>query len=166
MRQCGLHLIPESEGHRAKLPPLEAPMPEEWTQRAKEASEDCKIWNISEKDQKRGPQLRYIRESLLATKEEMETWSKSRTRVAREHQASYSLENGILKRGAKYGLRTLVSRQKCFDLVKATHRLLKTGSYRVGAAALASRLRVNYYWDGRHADPLQADVPALSVLPW
>eukprot|EP00965_Chrysotila_dentata_P126781 4193250-Pleurochrysis_carterae.AAC.1 len=56
----------------------------------------------------------------------METWSKSCTRLAREHQASYSLENGILKRGTKQGWRTVVSRQKCFDLMRATHRLLET----------------------------------------
>eukprot|EP00965_Chrysotila_dentata_P229604 6197284-Pleurochrysis_carterae.AAC.1 len=76
----------------------------------------------------------------------METWSKSRTRVAREHQASYSLEDGILKRGTKYEWRIVVPRQKCFDLVRATHRLLETSGHR-GAAALASQLRRNLYWD-------------------
>eukprot|EP00965_Chrysotila_dentata_P114797 3794104-Pleurochrysis_carterae.AAC.1 len=68
----------------------------------------------------------------------METWSKSRVRVAKEHQNSYPLEDGILKRGTKYGWRVLmVRRHKCFDLVRATHRLLETGGHR-GAAALAS----------------------------
>eukprot|EP00965_Chrysotila_dentata_P091649 3026021-Pleurochrysis_carterae.AAC.4 len=47
-------------------------------------------------DQKRDPQLRF-RESLLATKEEMKTWSKSRMRVAKQHQASHSLEDGIVR---------------------------------------------------------------------
>eukprot|EP00965_Chrysotila_dentata_P107255 3543485-Pleurochrysis_carterae.AAC.1 len=69
----------------------------------------------------------------------METWSKSRVRVAKEHQNSYLLEDGILKRGTKYGWRIVVPRHKCFDLVRATHRLLETSGYR-GAAALASRL--------------------------
>eukprot|EP00965_Chrysotila_dentata_P022021 729277-Pleurochrysis_carterae.AAC.1 len=77
----------------------------------------------------------------------METWSKSRMRVAKEHQASYSLENGIIKRGTKYGWRIVVPRQKCFDLVRTTHRLLETGGHR-GAAALANRLRRTFYWDG------------------
>eukprot|EP00965_Chrysotila_dentata_P232347 6198920-Pleurochrysis_carterae.AAC.1 len=66
-------LLPESEGHRAKLSPLESPTPEEWAERAKEAGEDCKIWKISAEDQKRDPQLRFIRGSLMTTKE-METW--------------------------------------------------------------------------------------------
>eukprot|EP00965_Chrysotila_dentata_P142509 4711043-Pleurochrysis_carterae.AAC.1 len=127
--------LPESEGHRAKVPTLEAPMPEEWSQRAEQ------------EDQKRDPQLRFIKESLLATKEEMETWSKSRMRLAKEHRTSYLLKDGILKRGTKYGWRTVVPWQKCFDLVRATHRLLEIGGYR-GAAALTSRLRRNYYWDG------------------
>eukprot|EP00965_Chrysotila_dentata_P252402 6210656-Pleurochrysis_carterae.AAC.5 len=78
----------------------------------------------------------------------METWSKLRTRVAKAHQSFYSLENGILKRGTKYGWRTVVPRQKCFDLVRTMHRLLETGGHR-GAAAFASRLRRNFYcWDG------------------
>eukprot|EP00965_Chrysotila_dentata_P125157 4137223-Pleurochrysis_carterae.AAC.1 len=77
----------------------------------------------------------------------METWSKSRVRVAREHQNSSSLEDGILKRRMKYGWRVVVPRHKCFELVRVTHRLLETGGHR-GAAALASRLRRNYYWDG------------------
>eukprot|EP00965_Chrysotila_dentata_P101650 3356073-Pleurochrysis_carterae.AAC.1 len=83
----------------------------------------------------------------MATKEEMETWSKSRVRVAQEHRASYSLENGILKRGTKYGWRIVVPKQKCFDLVRTTYRLLETGGHR-GAAALANRLRRTFYWDG------------------
>eukprot|EP00965_Chrysotila_dentata_P008313 271535-Pleurochrysis_carterae.AAC.1 len=69
--------LPESEGHRAKVPPMEAPMPEECAQRAEQADQDCEIWKVSPEDQKRDPQLRCIRESLLASKEEMETWSKS-----------------------------------------------------------------------------------------
>eukprot|EP00965_Chrysotila_dentata_P071582 2364941-Pleurochrysis_carterae.AAC.1 len=60
----------------------------------------------------------------------METWSKSRVRVAKEHQNSYLLEDGILKRGTKYGWRIVVPRHKCFDLVRATHRLLETGGHR------------------------------------
>eukprot|EP00965_Chrysotila_dentata_P128441 4246728-Pleurochrysis_carterae.AAC.1 len=36
--------LPESEGHRAKVPPLESPMPEEWAQRAEQADQDCDIW--------------------------------------------------------------------------------------------------------------------------
>eukprot|EP00965_Chrysotila_dentata_P158988 5252481-Pleurochrysis_carterae.AAC.1 len=113
--------LPESEGHWAKVSPPESPTPGKWAERAKEAGEDCEIWKISAGDQRRDPQLRFIRESLLATKEEMETWSKSRTRKAKEHQASYSLENGVLKQGTKYGWRIVVPRQKCFDLVRATH---------------------------------------------
>eukprot|EP00965_Chrysotila_dentata_P059445 1972529-Pleurochrysis_carterae.AAC.1 len=91
-------------------------MPEEWAQRAEQADQDCEIWKISAEDQKKDPQLRFIRESLLASNEEMETWSKSRVRVAKEHQNSYSLEDGILKRGTKYGWRVVVPRHKCFDL--------------------------------------------------
>eukprot|EP00965_Chrysotila_dentata_P058446 1938294-Pleurochrysis_carterae.AAC.1 len=70
----------------------------------------------------------------------METWSKSRMRVAKEHQASYSLEKGILKRGTKYGWRIVVPRQECFGLVRTTPRLLETGGH-TGTAALANRLR-------------------------
>eukprot|EP00965_Chrysotila_dentata_P139732 4619726-Pleurochrysis_carterae.AAC.1 len=70
----------------------------------------------------------------------METWSKSRVRVAKEHQSCYLLEDGILMRGTKYGWRVVVPRHKCFDLVRATHRLLEMCGHR-GAAALASRLR-------------------------
>eukprot|EP00965_Chrysotila_dentata_P056897 1887846-Pleurochrysis_carterae.AAC.1 len=35
--------LPESEGHRAKVFPLESPTPEEWAERAKEAGENCEI---------------------------------------------------------------------------------------------------------------------------
>eukprot|EP00965_Chrysotila_dentata_P204069 6182114-Pleurochrysis_carterae.AAC.4 len=76
----------------------------------------------------------------------MKTWSKSRTRVAREQQALSSLEDGVFKHGTKYGWRTIVPRQKCFDLVRATDRFLDTVSH-LDAAALASRLRRNFYWE-------------------
>eukprot|EP00965_Chrysotila_dentata_P134619 4452908-Pleurochrysis_carterae.AAC.1 len=36
--------LPESEGHRAKVPPLEAPMPEDWARRAEQVDQDCEIW--------------------------------------------------------------------------------------------------------------------------
>eukprot|EP00965_Chrysotila_dentata_P071193 2352451-Pleurochrysis_carterae.AAC.1 len=129
--------LPESEGHRAKVLPLEAPMPEEWVRRAEQVDHDCEVWKVFAEDHKRDPQLRFIMESLLATKEEMETWSKSPMRVARENQNSYLLEDGILKRGTQYGWRVVVPRHKSFDLVRATHRLLESGGHR-GAAALAS----------------------------
>eukprot|EP00965_Chrysotila_dentata_P024091 798469-Pleurochrysis_carterae.AAC.1 len=87
-------------------------MPEEWARRAEQVDHDYEIWKVSAEDHKRDPQLRFIREPSLATKEEMETWSKSRMRVAKEHQNSYLLEDGILKSGTKYGWRVVVPRHK------------------------------------------------------
>eukprot|EP00965_Chrysotila_dentata_P097388 3219189-Pleurochrysis_carterae.AAC.1 len=42
--------LPESEGHRTEVSPLESPTPEEWAERAKEAGKDCEIRKILAED--------------------------------------------------------------------------------------------------------------------
>eukprot|EP00965_Chrysotila_dentata_P034920 1162356-Pleurochrysis_carterae.AAC.1 len=92
------------------------------------------------------PQIRFIRESYTASKEDKETWSRQRMRMAREHALTHVLDlNGLF--GSLNGPRVLVPRQRCFALVHACHRLLETGGHR-GAAAMANRLRQHIYWGG------------------
>eukprot|EP00965_Chrysotila_dentata_P157420 5200786-Pleurochrysis_carterae.AAC.1 len=63
------------------------------------------------------PQIRFIREFCTSLKEDRETWSRQRTRTAREHMLAYALDlNGLVYRLTKYGPRVLVPRQRCFAL--------------------------------------------------
>eukprot|EP00965_Chrysotila_dentata_P094480 3123427-Pleurochrysis_carterae.AAC.1 len=111
-------------------------------------TDDTEIWKITPEDQMHDPQIRFIRESCTAPKEDREAWSRQRTRTAREHMLVYVLDfNGLVYRLTEYGPRVLVPRQRCFALVRSYHRLLETGGHR-GAAAMANRLRQHYYWDG------------------
>eukprot|EP00965_Chrysotila_dentata_P189604 6173404-Pleurochrysis_carterae.AAC.4 len=89
-------------------------------------------------------QIRFIRESYTASKEEQKTWSRRRARTAREHALTYVLDgNGLVYRLTKHGPRLLVPRQRCFSLVHACYRLLETGGHR-GAAAMPYRIRQHY----------------------
>eukprot|EP00965_Chrysotila_dentata_P219110 6190939-Pleurochrysis_carterae.AAC.1 len=63
------------------------------------------------------PQIRFIRESCTAPREDRETWSRQRTPTALEHLLAYVLDfNGLVYRLTKYGPRVLVPRQRCFAL--------------------------------------------------
>eukprot|EP00965_Chrysotila_dentata_P174183 5749551-Pleurochrysis_carterae.AAC.1 len=77
-------------------------------------------------------QIRFIRESCTAPKEDRETWSRQRTRTAaREHMLTYVLDfNGLVYRLTKYGPRVLVPRQRFFALAHSYYRLLETGGHR------------------------------------
>eukprot|EP00965_Chrysotila_dentata_P069381 2292911-Pleurochrysis_carterae.AAC.1 len=80
-------------------------------------TDDTEIWKITPEDQMQDPQIRFIRESFIAPKEDRETWSRQRTRTAREHMMAYVLDfNGLVYRLTMYGPRLLVPRQRCFAL--------------------------------------------------
>eukprot|EP00965_Chrysotila_dentata_P256814 6212677-Pleurochrysis_carterae.AAC.1 len=101
-----------------RISPLQAL---DWTYNDSTIS-DTKIWKNTPQDQMQDPQIRFIRESFTAAKEDPETWScqlRANVHVPR----------------------------RCFALV---HRLVSstsgTGGHR-GAAAMASRLWQHYFWE-------------------
>eukprot|EP00965_Chrysotila_dentata_P003667 120203-Pleurochrysis_carterae.AAC.1 len=85
----------ESELRSSKrVSPLQAP---EWIFDA--TTEEDKIWRITPEDQMQDPQIRFMRESHTASKEDQETWSRQRMRTAREHALTYVLDrNGLVHR--------------------------------------------------------------------
>eukprot|EP00965_Chrysotila_dentata_P257847 6213024-Pleurochrysis_carterae.AAC.4 len=134
---------PELRSGFKRIQPLQAP---EWIYDI--TTDDTEIWQITPGDQMQDPQIRFIRESCSAPREDRETWPRQRVRTAREHMLAYVLDfNELVYRLTKYGPRVLVTHQRCFALVHSYHRLLETGGHR-GAAAMANRLRQHYYWDG------------------
>eukprot|EP00965_Chrysotila_dentata_P034199 1138565-Pleurochrysis_carterae.AAC.2 len=71
-------------------------------------TEEDEIGKITPKDQKQGPQIRFIRESYTDSKEDQETWSRQRARTAREHALTYVLDvNRLVHRLTKYGPQVL-----------------------------------------------------------
>eukprot|EP00965_Chrysotila_dentata_P179600 5930044-Pleurochrysis_carterae.AAC.1 len=89
------------------------------------------IRRITPEDQMQDPQIRFIHESYTASKEDQETWSRQRMRIAREHALTFILDlNGLVHRLTKYRSRVLVLRQRCFALDHACHRLLESGGHR------------------------------------
>eukprot|EP00965_Chrysotila_dentata_P225388 6194720-Pleurochrysis_carterae.AAC.5 len=125
-------------------PALQAP---DWTNDS--TTDDAEIWKTTPEDQMQDPQMRFIRESCTALREDQETWSRQRARTAREHVQVHVLDSyGLVYRLTKYGPRVLVPRQRCFALVHSCDRLLETGGHQGAAASMANRLGQHYFWEG------------------